>query len=135
PQTFGHRAHDEEVETLQAPEDVSSKSRKQDVLFEVVFPNLTLERLAQLAFAKNHEADVRHLLYHQSCGFDDVPLSLAGNERGQIAHPRRVARELEFLMHVNRNGGQHMLEIDALMDRDDAVWVDAVRQQNPMDRI
>ena len=49
-----------QVEALEAPEDVGAESRKEHVLFEMMFVNLALELLLQLAFAQDDEPRVGH---------------------------------------------------------------------------
>ena len=58
---FGDRAHHEQVEPLDAAEDVGAEARQQHVLLEVVLVDLPLEVLAQLALAEDDEARVGHL--------------------------------------------------------------------------
>ena len=79
---------DEQVEALHAAEHVGAKSGQEHVLFEVVLAHLTLERVAQLAFAEDEEAHVRHLLDDQVGGLDQVALALVRDERGDVADDR-----------------------------------------------
>jgi outer membrane immunogenic protein len=85
---FGHRAHHEQIEALDAPEHVGPEARQQDVLLEVMFAHLLLEVLAQLTLAEDHEARVGNLLHHEVRGVDQVPLSFVRHQRGDVAHHR-----------------------------------------------
>ena len=97
---------DEQVEALDAAEDVGAESRQQHVLLEVVLAHLALEVLAQLALAENDEPRVGHLLDDQVRGLDEVPLALVRHERRDVADDRRVMRQPERLVHVDRRRRQ-----------------------------
>ena len=69
-EAFGDRAHHEQIEPLDAAEDVGAEAGQQHVLLEVMFADLPLELLAQLAFAEDDEPRVRDLLHDQVRRFD-----------------------------------------------------------------
>ena len=58
---------DEEVEGLDAAEDVGPEPGQEHVLLEVMLPDLPFELLAQLAFADDDEARVGHLAGRTRC--------------------------------------------------------------------
>ena len=88
---FGHRAHREQIESLDAAEHVGAEAGQQHVLLEMVLVHLLFEVLAQLAFAEDDEARVGHLLHDEMRGVDQVALSLVRHERGDVADDRRRA--------------------------------------------
>ena len=89
-EAFGDRAHHEQVEALDAAEDVGPEPGQQHVLFEVVVADLPLELLAQLAFAEDDEPRVGNLADDEVRGLDEMPLALVRHERGDVADDRRV---------------------------------------------
>ena len=89
-EAFGDRAHHEQVEALDAAEHVGAESRQQHVLLEVILAHLTLEVLAQLAFAEDDEPRVRHLAHDEVRGLDEMALALVRHERGDVADDRRA---------------------------------------------
>ena len=115
---FGHRAHDENVESLVKREHVGPEAREQHVLFEMVVLDLALERGSQFAFTRDDEPRVRYLRQHQPRGLDQMALSLVRHERGHVADDRRLVRQPEILVEVRRRGGLDASEIDAFVDGD-----------------
>jgi len=130
PEAFGHRAHDEEIETLHAPEDVGAKAGQQHVLFEMVLLDEMLELFAQLAFAEDDEARVGNLLHDQMRGLDEMALAFMWNERRDVADHRRLMRQPERFVHVDRQRGHHMIHVDALVDRHRLVTRHAVADEH-----
>src|SRR5690349_19940782 len=80
-----HRTHDEDVEGLVQREKVRPKPGQDHVLLDAEPPDLTLERLAQLSFASDHEAVIRLLLDDQRCRPYEVTLSLVRHQRSNVA--------------------------------------------------
>ena len=117
-ETFGHRAHDENVEDLVQRQHVRPEAKKDDVLLEMPIANLALERMPQLALAGNHEPGIRDLTDDDGGGVDQVPLSLVRDERGHVPDDRRVPRQPELLVQVARRRGVDALEIDPFVDHD-----------------
>src|SRR5439155_15889686 len=60
PEALSHRAHREEIEPLDAAEDVGPEAGQQHMFLEVMLADLAFEMIAQLALAQNHEARVRN---------------------------------------------------------------------------
>ncbi len=88
-EAFGHRAHREQVEALDAAEHVGAEAGQQHVLLEVVLVDLLLEMLAQLAFAEDDETRVGQLLHHEVRRLDQVALPFVRHQRGDVADDRR----------------------------------------------
>ncbi len=81
---------DEQVEPLDAAEDVGAEAGQQHVLLEMVVVHLPLELLAQLAFAEDDEARVGHLLDDEVRRLDQIPLALVRHQRRDVADDRRA---------------------------------------------
>jgi len=134
PEAFGHRAHHEDVEALQAAEDVGPEPWKQDVLLEPVLLDQPFQRVTQLAFAQDHEPHVRQLLNHDVGGFDQVTLTFVRHERGDVADDGRAVRKKERLVDVDERGGEDVLDVDAFVHRDRALLRHAVGDEHLADR-
>ncbi len=130
---LGHRAHDEQIEALEATEDVGAEAGQQHVLFELVLAHLPLELLAQLAFTQNDEARVRHLPDDEVRGLDQVTVPFVRHQRGDIADDRRAVGQPECLVDVDGRRRQHMVDVDALVHRHRAVGWHAVADEHPPD--
>ena len=132
---LGDRAHHEQVEPLDTAENVDPESRQQDVFLEMVFAHQTFEVFAQFAFAEDHEPDIGQLLHDEMRGFDQMPLALVRHQRADIPDHRRVMRKKESFVNVDGRRGQHMLDVDALVDRHDIRLGNTVGDQHRADRV
>jgi hypothetical protein len=115
---LGDRAHREDVEGLVHREDVGAETGEEHVLLEVLLLDLALERGAQLPFAGDDESRVGHLLDDDRGGIDQMALPLVRDERGDVADDRRVVRQPELGVQVDRRRGGDVREIDAFVDGD-----------------
>jgi len=130
---LGHRAHDEQIEALEATKDVSAEAGQQHVFFEVVLAHLPLELLAELAFTQDDEARVRHLPDDELRGLDQVTVPFVRHQRGDVADDRRAVGQPEGLVDVDGRGRQHMVDVNALVHRHRTVGWHAVADEHPPD--
>jgi hypothetical protein len=68
-------------------------------------------------------------------GLDQVALAFVGDERRDVADYRRLVREPERLVHVHSRHRCHVIDVDALVHRGDAIRGDAVRQEHLPNRL
>ena len=132
---FGDRAHDEEVEALDAADDVGTESWQQHVLLQIAVAHEMLEVLAQLAFAEHDEARVGNFLDDEVGRFYQVALPFVRHERGDVADHRRAMRQPERLVHVHRRRGGDVLDVDAFMNGDGPIRRHSIRQEQAADRV
>ena len=95
--------------------------------------DLPLEGSFQLALADDQKARVRDALQHEGRRVDEVALPFVWDERCHIADNRRLVREPELLVHVQRRRSTDALEVDPVIDEDRAVGRDPVRDQHRSD--
>ena len=96
------------------------KPGQQHVLLEMVLVHLLLQVFAQLAFAEDDEAGIGNLLHDEMRGVDQVALALVRHERGDVADDRRLMRQPERLVDVDRRRRDDVVDVDAFVDRDGA---------------
>ena len=89
----------------------------------------------KLAFAENHEPRVGYVAHDERCGVDEVLVSLLLRQRRDGADDGRVRRQPELRVDVRRRLRLHAMEIDAFVNGDDAVGVDAVADEHLVDGI
>ena len=106
-QPFGDRAHHEDVERLVQRQDVGPKPGQDDVLLEMVVPDLLLERGLQLSFAGDDEARVGLLRQEPRGRVDQVPLALVRHQRRDVADERGVVRQPQLLVQLGRRRRRH----------------------------
>ena len=73
-------------------------------------------------------------LHDQMRGFDQMPLALVRHQRGDVADDRRVMRQPERLVHVDRRRREDVLDVDAFVHRDRPLRGHAVGDQHLADR-
>ena len=64
-----------------------------------------------------------------------MALALVRHERGDVADDRRVMRQPERLVHVDRRRGEHVLDVDAFVNRDRPLGRHAVGDEHLPDRL
>src|SRR5262245_32751122 len=131
---FGHRTHDEQIEALEAAENVGAESWQQHVLLEVVLLHLPLELFAELTFTQDDETCVGNLLHDQMRRFDQMTLSFMRNQRSDVADHGRLVRKPEGFVHVDWRGSRHVLDVDSLVHGYGSIVRHAVGEQNPSNR-
>ena len=94
-----------------------------------------LERAAQLTLAEDHEARIGHVAQHERRGVDQVPLTLVGHQRADVADDRRVRRQPERRVHAGRLDVRDALDVDAFVHRHDLRGRDAVGAQDARNRV
>ena len=132
-EALGHRAHDEQVEALDAAEDVRPKAREKHVLLEVIFAHLLFEVLPQFTFAEDDEPRVGHLLNDQVRGLDEVPLSLVRHQRRDVADDGCMMRQPENLVYVDSRSGGDVIDVNPFVNGDRAFGGHAICDEHPAD--
>ena len=111
------------------------KPGQQHVLLEMMLAHQVFQVLAQLAFAEDDEAGVGNLLHDQVRRLDQVALALVRHERGDIADDRRMMRQPERFVNVDRRRGVDVIDVDAFVHRDRSVGRHAVADQHLPDGV
>ena len=73
-------------------------------------------------------------LNDQVRGLDQVPLAFVRHQRGDVADDRRLMGQPEGLVHVDRRRREHVLDVDAFVNRDRPLAGNAVGDQHLPDR-
>ena len=66
---------------------------------------------------------------------NQVPLTFVRHERADIADDRRLMRKKERLVDVDGRRGEHVLDVDAFVHRDDVRFGNAIGHEHRPDRI
>ena len=105
------------------------------MLFEMVFLDLSLQGLTELAFTRDHEARVGHARDDDRRRLDQVALPLVRHKRGDVADDGRVMGEPQLRMEVRGRRGLHVPEVDPLVDGDGAGRRHTVGDHHLADRL
>ena len=105
------------------------------MFFEMVFANEVFEMLAQFSLAEDHESRIGQLLHDEVRRFNQVPMTLVRDERAHVADDRRMMRKKERLVNVDGRSGEHMLDVDAFVHRDDMRFGNTIGDEHRADRV